>query len=139
MVEGRGFPNQDVFIESLKNVKENCLSHRLSSLSSGFTDETVSLAFLMMSTSNLKKNRVQKKNTSCCRYLPLFWLRVERICWSGMVVPMTLIGRVSRKALSQMFTLSPTYLFPCGFVMAVCVILAKGKQPSLFPVLFTII
>lgn len=72
MVEGRGFPNQDVFIESLKNVKENCLSHRLSSLSAGFTDETVSLAFLMMSTSNLKKNRVQKKTQAAADIFPFF-------------------------------------------------------------------
>lgn len=61
---------------------------------------------------------------------------VERICWRVSWSYLCLWLDMCQKPLAQMFTLSPTYASPGGLIMLVCVIVAKGDTPSLFPGLF---
>lgn len=86
-----------------------------------WTDETLSLYFLMMGA-NFENNLDLMKATA--DIFP-FLLSMERICWSGMVVPLTLIG------LPNVYTF--TYLFIAWCLHQDSVLLwLKGTLPPCF-------
>lgn len=102
--------------------------HFANAKSAGFADWTMSL---MMRVTYLE-NSLDLKNLTSDWHLPLFVEHGKNLLeWTQSYLWLSLH--------SQMFALSPTYSLPGAFIMAVCVIVTKGKTPSLFPVHFTVV